>query len=315
MNGIKICGTGSAIPAAAVSNADLARIVRTDDEWIRSRTGIERRHVAKKETHLSLCTEAARSALAQANLDPSQIGVCIVATFTPDTIVPSAACLLQRELSLPQDCMCFDLNAACSGFLYALHTAECLLAASPYRHALIVGGECLSRVLDWRDRSTCILFGDGAGAAVASFSPENTGLHAVVGCSGDDRILRVCGPGLREKPHVSMEGQAVFRFAVEAVPRCIGQVLERTGLTIGDIDQVVFHQANARIIDLAARKCRIPPHKVSKNIAEYGNTSAASVPILLDELHRSGKLPSGFRALCVAFGGGLTWAGALLEFE
>lgn len=315
MNGIKIRGTGRCIPQKIVTNQDLTRIVDTDEEWIRSRTGIERRrHLDGGESHTALCAESARQALDHAGIRPEEVGACIVATLTPDNLVPSAACLLQRELGLPEDTVCFDLNAACTGFLYALHTMECLLNASPRKYGLVVGCETLSRVINWADRSTCILFGDGAGAvAVESASGWET-IHAQLGCRGDDRLLHVGGVGPGRESVISMEGQAVFKFAVEAVPACIDRVLTAAGRTIDDVDFFVFHQANARIIDLAVRKYCIPESKYYKNIQEYGNTSAASIPIVLSELWDLGRVGPGSRALCVGFGGGLTWGGALVEF-
>lgn len=315
MNGIKIVGTGYAAPSKIVTNDDLAKIVETNDEWITSRTGISRRrHTAEGETFTSITVQAARKALESSGIPADSIGACIVATLTPDTLVPSAACLLQRELGLPMDIPCFDLNAACTGFLYALHTMECLLAVSERKYGLVIGAENLSRIINWEDRGTCILFGDGAGAAVVESRAEWNSISAVLGCHGDGQILRVPGVETAERSLISMEGTKVFKFAVEAVPYCMDQVLEKTGLTIDDVDFFVFHQANARIIDLVVRKYHIPQEKYYKNIAEYGNTSAASIPLVIGELHEMGKVGHGSRVLVVGFGGGLTWGGALVEF-
>ena len=315
MNGIKIVGTGYAAPSKIVTNDDLAKIVETNDEWITSRTGIvHRHHLAEGETITGMTVQAARKALESAGIAADQIGACIVATLTPDTLVPSAACVLQRELGLPMDIPCFDLNAACTGFLYALHTMECLLAASERKYGLVIGAENLSRIINWEDRGTCILFGDGAGAAVVESRAEWNSISAVLGCHGDAQILRVPGVETAERSLISMEGTKVFKFAVEAVPYCMDQVLEKTGLTIDDVDFFVFHQANARIIDLVVRKYHIPQEKYYKNIAEYGNTSAASIPLVIGELHEMGKVGRGSRVLVVGFGGGLTWGGALVEF-
>ena len=275
MNGIKLRGTGRCVPANTVTNDDLSRLVDTNDEWITARTGIRSRYRCEKETLTELCVSAARDALHMAGITPADIGVCIVATVSADTVVPSAACLLQRALGLPEDTPCFDLNAACTGFVYALHTMECLLNASPRKFGLVVGAEALSKVVDWTDRGTCILFGDGAAAAVV--------------------------------------GTQVFKFAVETVPACMDATLKKAGLTPADIDFFVFHQANARIIDLAVRKYRIPPEKYYKNIDRYGNTAAASVPLVLSELVEQGRVGPGSRLLLTAFGGGLTWGGAVLE--
>ena len=314
MNGIKIKGMGRCVPAHVVTNDDLAKIMDTNDEWISSRTGIRRRHHCETESHNSLCAAAARQALDKAGVAPEEIGACIVATVSPDTIVPSAACALQRELGLPNDIICFDLNAACTGFLFALHTMECLLNSSPRKYGLVVGAEVLSRMVDWNDRSTCILFGDGAGAAVVECRQDWPSISAVLGCHGDENILRIAGPGTGEPAVIQMEGTRVFKFAVEAVPWCVDQVLARTGKTMDDVDFFVFHQANARIIDLVVRKYHIPPEKYYKNIAEYGNTSAASIPLVLSELEEAGTVGPGSRVLVVGFGGGLTWGGALVEF-
>ena len=314
MNGIKLRGTGRAVPAGVVTNGDLARRMDTSDEWITSRTGIKRRYRCAAETHTRLCVQAAKSALERAGASPEDIGACIVATVTPDTIVPSAACMLQRELGLPTDIPCFDLNAACTGFVYALHTMECLLNASPRKFGLVVGAEALSRIVDWTDRSTCILFGDGAGAAVVECREGWPSIGAVLGSRGDDELLRLPGLGSGEHNYLSMEGTKVFKFAVEAVPACIDAVLDKANMTAEDVDFFVFHQANARIIDLAVRKYRIPPEKYYKNIENYGNTAAASVPLVLSELEEQGRIGPGSRMLVVAFGGGLTWGGAMIEF-
>ena len=191
---------------------------------------------------------------------------------------------------------------------------ECLLNASPRKFGLVVGAENLSRCIDWSDRGTCILFGDGAGAAVVECREGWPSVSAVMGCHGSDELLRLPGPGAGEPGLISMEGTKVFKFAVEAVPWCVDQVLKKTGRTVEDVDFFVFHQANARIIDLAVRKYRIPPEKYYKNIAEYGNTSAASIPLVLSELREQGKIGPGSRLLAVGFGGGLTWGGCLIEF-
>ena len=314
MNGIKIVGTGHCVPAQVVTNDDMARMVDTSDEWISSRTGIRTRHHCRTETHTDLCLQSARQALDQARVRPEEVGACIVATITPQTLVPSAACRLQKELGLPEDIPCFDLSAACTGFLFALHTMECLLNASTRPFGLVVGCEVLSRVTDFTDRSTCVLFGDGAGAAVVECRPGWPSICAQLGCAGNEQLLRIPGVGTGEPSYVAMDGSGVFRFAVETVPKCVEQVLQRRGCTMADVDCFVFHQANARITDLVARKLGIPPEKYYKNIDRYGNTSAGSIPLVLSELHEMGRVGPGSRVLAVGFGGGLTWGGALLEF-
>ena len=314
MNGIKIRGTGRCVPENVVTNQDLAKIVETSDEWITTRTGIQHRHHSTTESHADLCLAAAKSALEKAGVAPAEIGAVIVATVTPGTACPSAACLLQRDLGLPQDIPCFDLNAACTGFLFALHTMECLLNASPRKFGLVVGAEQLSRVINWEDRGTCILFGDGAGAAVVECREGWPSISAVLGAKGDDELLRLPGLETGERGFIAMDGKKVFKFAVETVPACIDAVLEKAGKTVDDVDFFVFHQANARIINLAVRKYHIPAEKYYKNISEYGNTAAASVPLVLSELQDQGRIGPGSRMLVVAFGGGLTWGGALIEF-
>ena len=314
MSGIKIKGTGRFVPAKAITNEYLSTIVDTNDEWITSRTGIKTRFHCTTETHTDMCVGAARQALENAGIKPEEIGACVVATFSADYLSPSAGCMLQRELGLPHDTVCFDLNAACSGFLFALHTMECLLAASPRKYGLVLGAEMLSRFINWEDRSTCVLFGDGAGAVVVEWREDYPSIHALLGCHGDPNMLGVTGAEKPEPARIFMHGQPTFKFAVQAVPYCIDQVLERSGKTMDDVDFFVFHQANARIIDLAVRKYHIPPEKYYKNIQKYGNTSAASIPLVISELHDLGKVGSGSRILVVGFGGGLTWGGAMIEF-
>ncbi|HIT31501.1 MAG TPA: ketoacyl-ACP synthase III [Candidatus Enterenecus stercoripullorum] len=314
MSGLKLLGTGSGVPSEILTNDDLAKLVDTSDEWITTRTGISsRRRCAPGETHTQLCLTAARQALDRAGLNPEQIGVCVVATLTPDRLTPAAACVLQKELGLGEDTVCFDLNAACSGFVYALYTAQCLLAAAPRKYGLVLGAEVLSRVTDYTDRGTCVLFGDGAGAAVVEWREDYPSIHAVLGCRGNTESLLIPGVAVGVPSYIHMDGQPVFRFAVEVVPQCITQVLDKAGISLDDVDRFVFHQANQRIIDMVVKKLKLPVEKCTGNIARRGNTSAASVPLLLDELVRGGSLRSGQRALCVGFGGGLTWAGALLE--
>ena len=310
MSGIRIRGAGHCVPEKVVTNDDLARRVDTSDEWIASRTGIRRRHVCEGESQAELCIGAARMALEQAGAAPAEIGVCIVATMTPDTLMPSTACRVQSALGLPEDTLCFDLNAACTGFVFALHTAECLLAASPRKLALVIGGECLSRIVDWDDRSTCILFGDGAGAAVVEYRAEWPSIGAVTGARGDATMLHAQGPG--QASVIQMEGTQVFKFAVETVSKTVTELLEKYALSLDEVDWFVFHQANARIIDLVGRKCAIPPEKLAVNIAEYGNTSAASIPIALSEMQ--GRIRPGQRVMLVGFGGGLTWGGAIIQY-
>lgn len=313
MSAPHILATGRCLPDRVVTNQELSQTVDTSDEWVYSRTGIRCRHFCGPETGLDLAVEAARQAMERANLSPADIGVCLVATFTPDSASPSVSCLLQRELGLGEDTVCFDLNAACAGFLYGLKTAHALLADAPRPCALVVGAEVISRVMDLTDRNTCVLFGDGAGAAVLRRA-EDRRWHTVFGSRGDPDSILVQGPG-PVPAAIHMDGKAVYRFATEVVVQSIRQLLEREGLdSVNDLDLVVCHQANARIIDYAARKLGAREGLFFKNIDRYGNTSAASIPIALDELAQSGALRPGMRILLAGFGGGLTWAGALLQW-
>ncbi len=313
MSAPHILATGRCLPERVVTNEELNQRVDTSDEWVFSRTGIHQRHFCEEETGLDLAVSAARQAMDRAGATAADIGVCLVATFTPDHASPSTACLLQRELGLEEDTVCFDLNAACAGFLYGLKTAHALLSDTPRPCALVVGAEVISRVMDHTDRGTCVLFGDGAGAAVVRRDASRR-WHAVFGTRGDPDSIRVQGPGPLPSA-IHMDGRAVFRFAVEVVEQSIRQLLEREGLvSINDLDLVVCHQANARIIDFVAKRLGAREGLFFKNMDRYGNTSAASIPIALDELVQAGALRPGMRVLMVGFGGGLTWAGALLEW-
>lgn len=324
MRGVKIIGTGSALPSRTVTNDDMAQMVDTSDEWISTRTGIRsRRWCADGESQHTLARDAARRALAAAGIAPDEVGVCLVATFTASAATPSTACLLQRDLGLPEDTLCFDLNAACAGFVFALHTAAGLLAAEgpaalrPY--ALVVGAEELSRVMDMTDRTTCVLFGDGAGAAVLRADAAWPALTATWGSRGNDEALFAPGVGARDDAgalqpsYLTMDGRAVFRFATDVLPRATAEVLERAGVAAADVDRFIFHQANKRIVDVAVRKLGVPAERCQGNIDHTGNTSAASVPLLLDELVRTGALGPGARVVLAGFGAGLTWAACVTE--
>lgn len=322
-----ITGTGSALPSHTVTNDDFAQIVDTSDEWISSRTGIRSRHICSEPSEgvRSLARTAAERALNSATCDPSEIGVCLVATFTSEYATPSIACLLQHDLGLPEDTLCFDLNAACAGFVYALTVADSLLARTTHRRALVVGVDVVSHVLDFSDRSTCVLFGDGAGAVIA----EHTGVNpipAVWGSRGNDEALvapvaRAYTPARgsvvsergQVEGYLSMDGRAVFRFATEVLPKVTEEVLAEAQMSASDVDRFVFHQANKRIVDVAVRKLKLDPAKCAGNISHTGNTSAGSVPVLLDELVRENTLVAGNTVLMAGFGAGLTWAGCLVQ--
>lgn len=309
MNGLKLLATGRCLPKTAVSNEEMSRWVDTSDEWIASRTGIRQRYFCGEgETALTLAAGAARQALVRSGIDPADLGCVLCATVSPDYATPSLACLVQAELGLPEDIPVLDVNAACSGFLYAVAAARGFLAQSGRPYALVIGCEVLSRLMDMTDRSTCVLFGDGAGAAVFEAVPDV--LFASLQGARGGRAILANGPGPLA-PQLTMDGRAVFRFAVEAIPRCIDGILAQTHLTLDDIDWVVCHQANERILDHCIKKLHAPAEKFYKNMARYGNTSAASIPIALDEMNGQGLLKPGHKLLCVGFGGGLTWAAAL----
>ena len=309
MNGLKLLATGRCLPAAAVTNEDMRRYVDTSDEWITTRTGIRQRYFcAEGENALTLASGAARQALADSGIPKEELGCVVCATVSADYATPSLSCLEQAELGLPEDIPVLDVNAACSGFLYAVAAARGFLAQSGRPYALVIGCEVLSRLMDMTDRSTCVLFGDGAGAAVFEAVPD--ALFASLQGARGGRAILANGPGPLA-PQLTMDGRAVFRFAVEAIPRCIDGILAQTHLTLDDINWVVCHQANERILDHCIKKLHAPAEKFYKNMARYGNTSAASIPIALDEMNGQGLLKPGHKLLCVGFGGGLTWAAAL----
>lgn len=306
----RIIGTGSCLPTNIITNDQLSRQVDTSDEWISSRTGIRNRHVAEEETGAGMASEAAKRALENAGVSADEIELIIVATCTADMQFPSTACMVQKEIGA-KHAVAFDLSAACSGFLFALNTAHAYFTAGIYKKALIIGTEVLSKLVDWTDRSTCVLFGDGAGAAVVETS--ETGLEGFVQHADGDKgeVLTCAGTNRTEGPaYIQMNGQEVFKFAVKKVPECIQEVLEMTGTEKEDIRWYLLHQANSRIIQSAAKRLKEPEEKFPMNMDQYGNTSAASIPILLDEMNRSGMLRKGDRLMMSGFGAGLTWGAA-----
>jgi 3-oxoacyl-[acyl-carrier-protein] synthase-3 len=310
-DGLKIVGLGHCVPETVVTNDDLSKIVDTNDEWISSRTGIRRRHFVKDENGCSLAIGAAKMAIEKAGIDVADIGACVVATVRADYLTPSNACMVQKEIGLPNDIPCFDINAACSGFMYGLQIARGLLMQSEKRYALVIGTETLSKILDMTDRSSCILFGDGAGAAVIELSDDHR-FFGDMGAKGDNEVL-VCPNNSNEDRFVFMKGSDVFKFAVSTVPKSINRLLDRAGVTADEIDYFVCHQANIRIIEAVARKCKQPMEKFFINLDEYGNTSSASIAIGLSEMSEKGLLKPGMKIICVGFGAGLTWGGAYLE--
>lgn len=306
---MKVIATGRCLPAREVTNDMLSRQVDTSDEWVFSRTGIHARRFCTEESGVDLAEQAARRAMEQKKIAPEEISVCLVATFSPDYATPSTACLLQKRLGLGENTICFDLNAACAGFLYGLKTADSLLADRK-GYGLVIGCEVISRVLDMEDRNTCVLFGDGAGAAI--IARDASPFPTVFG-TRSDLCIWVQGPG-PERAKVHMDGKAVFRFAVDIVEKSIRQLLEQQQLDIDDVDVVLCHQANSRIIDYVQRKLAPKRCRFFKNIEHLGNTSAASIPLALDEMREAGLLKDGMRIITVGFGAGLTWAGAMFEW-
>ena len=312
MEGLQLIATGGALPGRVVTNEDLSKLVDTSDEWITTRTGIRQRHFCSEgENAATLAIAAARQALERSGLQPEQIGCCVCATLSGAYATPSTACLVQHELGLAQDIPVLDVNAACSGFIYGAAVARGLLATRPEdsrRYALVIGSEQLSRLMDMTDRNTCVLFGDGAGAVLFELV-DGVDFAVDLGARGDMAIeTPPCGP-------IRMDGRAVFRFAVEALPRTLEAVLEATHHTLDDLDWVVCHQANSRIIDHCVKKLKADPEKFYKNMDRHGNTSAASIPVALNELYENGRLQPGMRLACIGFGGGLTWGGMLLTVK
>ena len=310
MNGLKLLGTGYALPTRVLDNDAMTAYVETSDEWITTRTGIRQRYFCGEgESTTTLAIEAARRALADSGLDKSEIGCVIVATSSGEYVMPSTACLVHKALELNENIPVFDLGAACAGFLYAVDAARAMLLAHGGRAALVIGAEQMSQLLDMADRNTCVLFGDAAGAAV--FALDEDAEYAYVCGTRGDMAIQVGGP--RRTLPMTMEGQNVFRFAVSTIPVTVDELLEKTGKTLDEVDWVICHQANQRIIDASVRRLGVPAEKFYKNLDRYANTSAASIPLALAEMKESGKLKSGQRVILVGFGGGLTWAGVMLR--
>jgi 3-oxoacyl-[acyl-carrier-protein] synthase-3 len=319
---IKITGTGSSLPKLRITNEDLSRIVDTSDEWIASRTGIRARHIAVEETTTEMSVEAAESALKSAGIEAEDVGIIIAATVSADKYLPGLACEVQKNIGA-KHAVAFDLNAACSGFLFALNTAALYLKQGIYQHALIIGAETLSKMVDWTDRSTCVLFGDGAGAAVLSVSEEKGILSMVQGSDGARGDVLSCEARKVNNPYkksdtalsyVSMNGQEVYRFAVKTVPKAICESVERAGLKLEDIDLFLLHQANYRIIEAVSKRLGQPMKKFPTNLEECGNISAASVPILLDNVNNHGMMTKGMKIVLAGFGAGLTWGAVVIEW-
>lgn len=322
MKGIRIVSTGRALPEKVITNDDMSKFVETSDEWITERTGIKQRYQCTTESTVSLALEAAKRAIAKAGIQKEKIGAVITATSTPDYIFPSVSCMLQQQLELSEEVTAFDISAACTGFLYGLQIAAgfvnsgCLMR--PY--ILVIGSEQLSRIIDYTDRGTCILFGDGAGAAIISAS--DTAYVQRSFTRGSIPALNCMGVG-REDNKLHMRGTDVFKFAVKALDQAMNEILKVSGICLDDVDYVVCHQANARIIDHVKKRYPGYESKFYMNIQNYGNTSSASIPIVIDELVENivaseGENPDDrkqLNLLCVGFGAGLTWSGALISCD
>ena len=310
MNGMRLIATGRALPENVLTNEAMTQYVETSDEWITSRTGIrERRFCAEGETAATLAVCAAKKALESAGMDAGEIDVMIVATSSGEYVMPSTACQVHGALSMREEIPVMDVGAACAGFLYALEVARGLLIARGGRRALVIGTEKMSGVLDMADRNTCVLFGDGAGAAIFELDEEGEYVSTCGTRSGMQ--IKVGGP--RRAQPMEMEGQEVFRFATRIIPQCVETLLEKAGLTVGDVDHIVCHQANQRILDASMRRLGVGPEKMYKNLDRYANTSAASIPLALDEMREQGLLERGQRVILCGFGGGLTWSGVMLR--
>jgi 3-oxoacyl-[acyl-carrier-protein] synthase-3 len=322
-----ITGYGSFAPEKKLTNDELAKMIDTSDEWITTRTGIKVRHITNdSESTAFLATEAAKKALAEAKLDASELEIIIVATITPEMVFPSTASFVQRSLLAKKACV-FDLAAACSGFIYGLSIVQQFLESGRYKNALVIGAETLSKITNWSDRTSCILFGDGAGAVIIERSEDGRKgiMYSTMSSDGDFwQALNCQAYGSRypsdkkledpKKIYMEIRGREVYQQAVRRIIEAVTDCLNHCGLSIEDVNMVISHQMNARIIESAAKRLKLPDEKVFLNIAEYGNTSAASVPIAFDECARSGRIKRGDIVIFVAFGAGLTWGANVIEF-
>ena len=316
----RITGTGSYLPEKILTNQDLERMVDTSDEWIRTRTGITQRHIAGEDQAASdLAKHACQNAMQAAGITNKDIDLIIVATTTPDMIFPSTACILQNKLGI-ENCPAFDVQAVCSGFVYALATADMFVSSGKCRNALVVGSEIYSKIIDWSDRSTCVLFGDGAGAVVLSQSDEpgilSTHLHAngsysdILSAPGS-----ISGGKVQGNPFINMEGNTVFKFAVIVLEEVVQEAVTKNNLQSTDIDWLIPHQANIRIIQSTAKKLGLPMDKVVVAVDKHGNTSAASIPLALDIAVRDGRIKKDQLVLLEGVGGGFTWGAVLLRWQ
>ncbi len=315
----RIIGTGSYLPERVLTNQDLEKMVDTSDDWIRTRTGITQRHIAREDQSASdLAMLASLNAMTAAGVTSKDIDLIIVATTTPDMVFPSTACILQDKLGV-ENCPAFDVQAVCSGFVYALATADMFVSSGKCRNALVVGSEIYSRILDWNDRSTCVLFGDGAGAVVLSQSDEPGILSSHLHASGNYRDVlsvpgSISGGIIRGNPYINMDGGAVFKFAVKVLEDVVHEAVAENQLQTSDIDWLIPHQANIRIIRSTAQKLGIPLDKVVITVDKHGNTSAASIPLALDIAVRDGRIHKDQLIMLEGVGGGFTWGAVLLRW-
>jgi 3-oxoacyl-[acyl-carrier-protein] synthase-3 len=313
----RIVGTGSYLPARVVTNDEFARRLDTSDQWIRERTGIVQRHfAAESQCSSDLALEASRRALQAAGVAPAEVDLIVLATSTPDYVFPSTACLLQAKLGIA-NCPAFDVQAVCSGFVYALAVADSMIRGGSCKRALVVGAEVFSRIMDWNDRGTCVLFGDGAGAVVLA-AAGSPGIHAsVLRADGSHAALlavpgNVCGGRIVGSPYLQMQGSQVFKFAVKVLDEVARETVRAAGMRLEDIDWLIPHQANVRILEATARKLGLPRERLVVTVDRHGNTSAASVPLALDEFVRAGRIRSGERVMLQGVGGGFTWGATLV---
>lgn len=323
MGNIKITGTGRCLGEKVVSNDDIAMIVDTSDQWISSRTGIKERCISIDKNTSDLAVKAATKAIKNSGIDVLDLDLIIVATTTPESFTPSTACLVQAKLGA-KNAVAFDISAACSGFIYALNCASKFLDGIKFKKALVVGSEVLSRILDWEDRSTCVLFGDGAGAAVLECTEANGVMDIYIGSDGAKGKCLSTGEFDIDNPFsvkercseskLDMAGKDVFKFAVNIIPYSVNKVLEDNSISLDEIKYIVPHQANYRIVESASKRLKLPMERFYINLDRYGNTSAASIPIALDEMNEKGMLNKGDKIVLVGFGGGLTWGSVLLEW-
>ncbi|MDO5517374.1 MAG: beta-ketoacyl-ACP synthase III [Clostridium sp.] len=323
MNNIEIAGVGAYLPSLVVTNDKLAEFVDTNDEWISERTGIKERRISENEDTSDIASKAAKSALERSQVKPEELDLIIVATISPDTFIPSVSCLVQSKIGA-ENAACFDINVACSGFVYGLEIAKGMMLSMNYKNALVIGAEVLSKVIDWEDRSTCILFGDGSGAAVLKNGNKNGLIKSYLKSEGEKWESLTIGAADFDTPFstekilkdriIKMNGREVFKFATKAIEDGVRKIVEDTGINLDEIKYIVPHQANDRIISSAAKRLEISKDKFYVNLDKVGNTSSASVPIALNEMDEKGLLKSGDKIILVAFGGGLTYGSALIEW-